>query len=101
AGRERAHLDDLATLVELAPDPDALRGLRAELAAGGLLGAEEQRKHERRVRKGQAAGARPRREEREGFEILVGTAASTNELVTFRIARSEDLWFHARGVPGA
>ncbi len=98
---ELAHLADLRTLVEVSRTPEQLRGLRAELAAAGLLGAEEQRKQERRARKQQAAAARPRRLELDGFEVFVGTSAQTNELITFRIARPDDIWLHAHGVPGA
>ena len=38
---------------------------------------------------------------RDGFTILVGKNAKQNEEVTFRRARADDLWLHARGVAGA
>ncbi len=37
----------------------------------------------------------------DGLTIVVGRSARQNEEVTFRIGRSEDLWLHARGLPGA
>jgi hypothetical protein len=37
---------------------------------------------------------------RDGIEILVGRSAAGNEELTFRIARGNDLWLHARGAPG-
>ena len=37
----------------------------------------------------------------EGAELLVGSSARGNEMVTFRLAKPDELWFHARGVPGA
>ncbi len=37
----------------------------------------------------------------EGFTIWVGRNARQNEQVTFGKGGSEDLWLHARGVPGA
>jgi predicted ribosome quality control (RQC) complex YloA/Tae2 family protein len=38
---------------------------------------------------------------REGFAILVGKNARQNEEVTFRRAKPEDLWLHARNAAGA
>ena len=37
----------------------------------------------------------------DGFTIFVGRNAQQNEEVTFRRAGPDDLWLHARGVPGA
>jgi len=36
-----------------------------------------------------------------GLSLLVGRGARENHQVTFAMARPEDLWFHARDVPGA
>jgi predicted ribosome quality control (RQC) complex YloA/Tae2 family protein len=36
-----------------------------------------------------------------GTPILVGRSARDNETLTFRVARGNDLWLHARGVQGA
>jgi predicted ribosome quality control (RQC) complex YloA/Tae2 family protein len=45
---------------------------------------------------------RPLRLERpSGARIYVGRSPGENVDVTFRIARPDDLWFHARGVPGS
>jgi predicted ribosome quality control (RQC) complex YloA/Tae2 family protein len=37
----------------------------------------------------------------DGYEILVGRAARENEEVTFKLARSHDLWLHAADYPGS
>lgn len=37
----------------------------------------------------------------DGFEIFVGKNNKQNEIITFQIAKPEDLWLHARGIPGA
>lgn len=37
----------------------------------------------------------------DGFQVLVGRNARQNDEVTFERARPDDLWLHARGVPGA
>ncbi|MFN8355124.1 MAG: NFACT RNA binding domain-containing protein [Spirosomataceae bacterium] len=36
-----------------------------------------------------------------GFEIFIGKNAKNNDLLTQRYARKEDLWLHARDVPGS
>ena len=36
-----------------------------------------------------------------GWEALVGTSAAGNASVTFEQARPDDLWLHARNIPGA
>ncbi len=36
-----------------------------------------------------------------GLSILVGRNARENQHLTFRVARPEDLWFHARDAPGS
>ena len=37
----------------------------------------------------------------DGYEILVGRAARTNDQLTFRVARPSDLWLHAADYPGS
>jgi predicted ribosome quality control (RQC) complex YloA/Tae2 family protein len=37
----------------------------------------------------------------DGYEVLVGRAAKDNDQLTFRIARSQDLWLHAADYPGS
>lgn len=37
----------------------------------------------------------------DGWTLIVGRNHRENEEITFRTARGNDLWFHARGVPGS
>jgi predicted ribosome quality control (RQC) complex YloA/Tae2 family protein len=37
----------------------------------------------------------------DGYEILVGRAGADNDHLTFRVAKSYDLWFHAADYPGS
>jgi predicted ribosome quality control (RQC) complex YloA/Tae2 family protein len=37
----------------------------------------------------------------DGYEILVGRAARDNDQLTFKVARSNDLWLHAADYPGS
>ncbi len=75
---------DIPTLVELSASLDELEGRPPTKAAAPV-----------RVRK-------PLRIERpSGARIFVGRSPRENVEVTFRIARPDDLWFHARGIPGS
>ncbi len=35
------------------------------------------------------------------WELVAGSSAAANDYVTFQLAQSEDLWFHARDFPGS
>jgi predicted ribosome quality control (RQC) complex YloA/Tae2 family protein len=39
--------------------------------------------------------------EAEGFFIYIGRDAKSNDHLTFNIADKEDIWMHAKGVPGS
>ena len=92
---KREALDDLAfetsradvpTLAELGLALDELEGrARARPAAASPSRARKPLRFER------PSGAR----------IFVGRSPRENVEVTFRIARPDDLWFHARGIPGS
>lgn len=36
-----------------------------------------------------------------GFNILYGRDAQSNDILTFEVANDEDIWMHAKGVPGS
>ena len=36
-----------------------------------------------------------------GWDVLVGRTAAANDRLSLRLARSGDLWFHIRGMPGS
>ena len=37
----------------------------------------------------------------DGFEVLAGKTDVDNDLLSLKIARANDLWFHVRGLPGS
>jgi len=91
------YVDGLATAVQTATTRDDLRELGAEVRVDDPAAAARA-PLQRRV-KGPAA--RPHRFERDGWEILVGRNPRQNETLSMKTARSEDLWLHARQIPGA
>jgi predicted ribosome quality control (RQC) complex YloA/Tae2 family protein len=66
-------------------------------------GAQQLEKPRSKQREKQAenfTGAR-RFESSDNFEILVGKASKDNDFLTFRVAKSLDLWLHAADYPGS
>jgi predicted ribosome quality control (RQC) complex YloA/Tae2 family protein len=46
-------------------------------------------------------GRRYRTADVEGFEVLVGKAATDNDYLTLKVAKPQDLWLHVAAVPGS
>jgi predicted ribosome quality control (RQC) complex YloA/Tae2 family protein len=77
---------DAPTLAELEADLDALEGRAKPRRRGPAQG-----KRRAPLRLDRPSGAR----------IYVGRSPRENAEVTFALARPDDLWFHARGIPGS
>ncbi len=94
--QDLAFLDQLATDLALAENQPQIAAVEAELAATRLLPPKP--------RKAKPAPPRTpylRVHSPTGWEIVVGRNARQNDQVTFQVANADDLWLHARGVPGA
>lgn len=108
AEEELAYLDQLSVHGALASDPASLAAVRDELretSAGARDRPKAARKGQSRV---PSKGGKPRPSvaplrvrTRDGAEILVGRSARQNDAVTFSLATPQDVWFHARQIPGA
>jgi predicted ribosome quality control (RQC) complex YloA/Tae2 family protein len=96
---QRRHLAELRALAESAESPASQRSLREELDA--LAGRLPPSRKAGRAGPSSAEAAVLRARSPDGLDVLVGTSARANDLVTFRLAGPEDLWLHARGAPGA
>lgn len=95
---EASNLKSLLTDIEAARDVDALMSIRSELVAKGRL--EKKPVLHKRTREGTASTA-IRKIMFNGWEILVGKSAAGNDQLTMKIARPDDLWLHAEGMPGS
>ncbi len=95
---ELAYLEQLETLANLAEDFDDIEQLRREWETydrerRGVTSPKARR---------EPAPKRPRPYRTVGGDLIyVGHNGRQNELITFDIAGPDDLWFHARGLPGA
>jgi predicted ribosome quality control (RQC) complex YloA/Tae2 family protein len=92
-------LDHLITAAETSQTADEVDSLLSQAHAEGLLRTERQTQ----ARGGGESPRVPFREFRStsGQRIWVGKNARDNDALTFRIARGNDLWLHARGQTGS
>ncbi len=108
-GTARPHLERRRAAVEAALA--AVEELRweSERAGDADLDAVESAVAQLEPYRTRAGGAPARRAKRApleirtagGSRILIGRNPAENADLTFRIARPNDLWFHAQGIPGA
>lgn len=99
AEAEAAFLAQARTDLELASTPAEVAEVRQELIAAGLLKEEVTSKRKQQPKRALPAAGLVR--SRDGFEIFIGRSARLNEYVTFELGAGNDIWLHARGVPGA
>lgn len=99
-GREEAYLEATRQAATVA-DEEAAEGLMEELTAAGFAPWTKKRPPAKRPRRASRGPAVRRFQAADGWEVLVGKNARSNDELTARIARSHDLWFHAQGLPGA
>ena len=99
-------------LAQLEPEIEKLQGRLAEVEkiieegdAVGLASFEKPSKAgATTTRKKQEAEKIPgvrRYRSSDGYEVLVGRAAQTNDRLTFKVAKPHDLWLHAADYPGS
>lgn len=114
--RERtrlAHLEELEEALARAPDPDTLEVLERELEAMSAAHPRAPAGGRSPRPAGEPGGPAPGGRGQQamggvlrfslpgGEEVLAGRGAEANDLVTFVLGRPDDVWLHARGVPGS
>jgi predicted ribosome quality control (RQC) complex YloA/Tae2 family protein len=91
-----AGMDETLALLDLAEGYEQIEGIARESAEQGYI------RPAARGRTTKVPRQTPLRvHSGDGFAIYVGRSAGQNEQVTFKIGASDDLWLHARGLPGA
>jgi len=107
---ELATIEQFLVDLDLAENPAEVQLVKAEVQSAGYMRAARSEKLRPAARGKQGKSKRPvapgggvplSRQSAEGFPILVGKNSRQNEDVTFQHASGNDLWLHARGVPGA
>jgi predicted ribosome quality control (RQC) complex YloA/Tae2 family protein len=97
AREEAAFLRTVSEDLEAAEDRDGLLTVRSLLAQRGYVRDAAGNSAGKRV----AASPPFRTVEHEGWRILVGKSAAGNDYITMKLARPDDLWLHAEGMPGS
>jgi predicted ribosome quality control (RQC) complex YloA/Tae2 family protein len=93
---EIAQLEKHLVELEACVDAGALNYLAAQLN----LPAPEKKPSQSAKKEVKIPGVRRYRSS-DGYEIMVGRAGADNDHLTFRVAKSYDLWFHAADYPGS
>jgi predicted ribosome quality control (RQC) complex YloA/Tae2 family protein len=94
------YLDEMQTQLELAETYDEVINLKNELEDSGYGTKEQSNKPAPKKSKRKQINT-PMYTSSEGFTIFVGKSAQHNDFVTFELGDRNDLWLHARGVPGS
>lgn len=94
---EEAYLEGILLQIELADEEDILQEIEAELAHAGYL----KRKTKPSGKKQPTSPGPDRYLSVDGLTILVGRNNQQNDHLTFRLARPNHLWLHARNIPGS
>ena len=115
---EQTTVEQLLADLMLADTPAEVALVKAEVQSAGYIRAAKPsrtsstgvRKQSHKFKGGKQHKAKPvppgggvplHIQSREGFTILIGKNSRQNEEVTFHQASANDIWLHARGVPGA
>ena len=94
---ELAFLYDLEYALESAANLEDLAEVRSELIRYGYLEAAPKEK----VRRSDPLAHPMKFQTDGGFTLLAGRNSRQNDALTLRIAGPEDLWFHAKNIPGS
>ncbi|NJN65992.1 MAG: fibronectin/fibrinogen-binding protein [Chloroflexaceae bacterium] len=105
-----AGLEQLSALLDVADEREQIEQIAREAEAQGYLAATRQPAGRKKAQAGKrqkkklppSPRIRPLRLiSSDGFALYVGRSAEQNAEVTFTIGRPDDLWLHARAIPGA
>ena len=92
---EKEHLESVLMSLDLAESEADLVPIRAELVESGYL-------RKKSTDKKAKVTSRPYHyRSTDGFDLYVGKNNFQNDELTFKLANSRDLWFHAKKMPGS
>ena len=97
--REMAYLESVLFQVEEAEDAEQLEEIRSELEEEKILAITKKRKLAKEKKEKSLPVRRFRSSE--GLEIFCGKHNVGNDYLLRKLARGNDLWFHAQGLPGS
>lgn len=95
---ELNYLDSIKNSLQSAQTPDDLQDIRLELEAAQYVKARLTRQNKKNKKE---PVFKPLVLHYGDIEILVGKNNVQNDYVTTRLARNNDVWFHAKDIPGS
>ncbi len=100
---EIEHLRSIQVSLSLAQGEEDLAQIRREMQDAGYIRKHPVRdNHKNKNKKKEKPTSRPLHYlSSDGFHIYIGKNNLQNEDLTFRFAEGNDLWFHAKGIPGS
>lgn len=98
---ELDYLEGVKTAVELATSLSELDEVRRELVEQGYLKQPPPRKESSKVKKEKYSPRPFSFHSSDGYQIFVGKNNKQNDYLTLKIAREDDVWMHAKHIPGA
>ncbi len=99
AQRELSYLENTEQTITDANSVHLLKETRAELIEQGYI--KEKKKRKEKKRKKEAPSKPMEIQTDHGFLIMVGRNNRQNDLLTMKTAQSNDLWLHAKDIPGS
>lgn len=96
--RRLEYLQNAAYFAEDVRDRDALESLRAELRE---LGVNPHRQQAKPSKQKKNAPEEPEARMMDGYTVWIGRNSRQNEYLTLRKAQKNDLWLHAKEIPGS
>jgi predicted ribosome quality control (RQC) complex YloA/Tae2 family protein len=97
--REVKYLEDMEYLIESADELEALERLKSELIREGVV--PEPKTPEEKDKESSAQRSYHEFCSSDGYAVLAGKSSKGNELITLRIANSDDMWLHVRELAGS
>lgn len=91
--QEIEYIESVLAAIDNAETTAELSEIRTELVSGGYI--RETGKKQKPV------AAAPLKLMIDGYEVYIGKNNRQNDYVTFKIGRSEDIWLHAKDMPGS
>lgn len=94
---EMEYLDSVLTTIELSESVNEIDELKEELIEGGYFKRNKKQKQKQKAKKDPIY----QKYSIDEFNILVGKNNLQNDHLTFKVAKKDDIWMHAKNIPGS
>lgn len=94
---EMEYLDSVLTTIELSESVGEIDELKEELIEGGYFKRNKKQKQKQKAKKDPIY----QKYTIDEFDILVGKNNFQNDHLTFKVAKKDDIWMHAKNIPGS